>query len=255
MKLIIQNRLELSKCSFILVLAFSLLACNNDEKVGAPGPERLEGSLFGYVEMWDEYNELMPASCDSVKVTAVDSGVNVVTYSAEDGKYQLDSLFTGDYTVTCSKQGFGNSRVDVYFLGGNIPEFYGYSRLLQNSSTTFPVFELEVIDSLIYAVGEMFPAGTPDFPRYGVVFFGSDQEISPVHYDFFSFIWRIAENPFSFYLDYTSEPLPPSGTTLYARAYGIRADFWQDRYYDEDLGLDIFNTNPNGSEIATVTIP
>jgi hypothetical protein len=222
---------------------------------GKPGPERITGSVMGRVELLDEYNETMNYMRDSVKVTLIDSGIAAVAYTNQEGKYVIDNLYTGDITLKFSKEGFGTQQISDKFLGGNVPELFSLVTLFQHSSTTFPVFNLVIDNGLIYATGEMLPEPTPYFPRYGLVLISTSPDISPENYEIFSFIWGITENPFNFFLDYYSTPLPPSGTTIYARAYGLRQNYYQDRYHDDDLGLDIFNLNPNGSELVSITIP
>jgi hypothetical protein len=229
--------------------------CDKNDSQGKPGPERLEGSLMGRVEMKDEYNETLYGLLDSVKVMLVDSANPAVAYTNQDGKYIIDNLYTGNITLKFSKEGFGNKQVNGSFLGGNVPELFSLVTLFQHSSTTFPVFNLIIDNGLIYATGEMSPEPTSFFPRYGLVLISTSPDISPENYEIFSFIWGIAENPFTFYLDFYSSPLPPSGTTIYARAYGLRQDYYQDEYFDEDLGLAIFNLNPNSSELVSITIP
>src|SRR5208282_783346 len=102
-----------------VVCSIVLLFSTCKKEVGPAGPE-LSGTIMGFVTL---YNSLGERIADAKGVLVRIDGTNPRTVLTDSiGEYQLDSIKTGIYNITFSKDSFNTfKRIGQQFVGGSDP--------------------------------------------------------------------------------------------------------------------------------------
>jgi hypothetical protein len=222
---------------------------------GATGPY-LTGTLVGYVDLFDQYGELLPAStAGEVYLTSPSiSGWKDSTYVNTSGANTYSAtLTTGTYqfNVTTKTGGFGNLVINsMNFTGGGTQ--YNTTHLQLAQVPTFSVTGLSVstntsatnpaVTTTVTVVG-----GDIAKSRKAIIFFGSASTVSsnPATYLGYAFA-TVAPNSYTATTNIlcTSTLFPAgadSSMTIYLNAYPISYINGASAYTDVNTGKVIFN--------------
>lgn len=109
------------KVHIFLILVVSLLvsACEKDDK-----NELLTGKIIGYVELHDrygyDYNKDTISNHNGILVHFKSGNSNFKAYTDSSGRFEINNLETGTYTIQFSKDDYFDHKITGYqFVGGN----------------------------------------------------------------------------------------------------------------------------------------
>lgn len=235
---------------------------------GANGPA-LTGTVVGYVDLFDQYGELLPASAaGEIYLTSNNmSGWKDSTYVSSGGANTYTAaLTTGTYefNLTSKMGGFGNLQINsMNFVGGATQ--YNSTHLQMTQVPTFSVTNLLAAVSTSTnnpAITTTITVSSVDpvRSRKAIIFFGSATTVS--------------SNP-STYLGYTTATIGPntstvvvslncattlypngadSASTIFLNAYPISYSNGASAYLDPSTGKTIFNNIGSSVIPATPTV-
>ena len=240
-----------------VLLGFVILVAGCEGDQGPAGP-LLSGSLQGFVSLYDDEGDRIPDNT-GVMVTLEGSSHSTMTDSA--GRWQLNNVLTGTYTITYQKSEYFEERQEeLQYLGG------GTLHLARVGMYRFPIFEvmtLTVTGSLgsdaITAQGvvsALTPSWRPVLVVYGLT---KDVSVDPGRHVFFheSYSYPGVDTFRStIYLDSTTRSYYglTSGGSLYVRAYP--AGLGSLSRYDPVTGMYVpSHYGPTASPLDSVLIP
>lgn len=122
------------------LMCCALAACKDDV-----GTTLLDGTLSGKVVLYDALSQELD-SCDDVVVTAVNGKQEWSSLTNQRGRYQIDELETGTYTLQYQKEGYGIYKLYGYpFVGGEeASEVYDDVELVQEPAYYFKNLKVEM---------------------------------------------------------------------------------------------------------------
>ena len=240
---------------FALGIALLLVGCEGDQ--GPAGP-LLSGSLSGFVSLYDDEGDRV-ANCSGVAITL--DGTTSRTVTDSTGRWQLDGLPTGTYTIVYTKDGYFEERVEeLQFLGGGT---FHVARVGMYRFPTFEVIGLTVTgttgsDAITTegTVSALIPSWRPVLVVYGLT--RGVSVASGTHVFFHESYAYPGVQTFrsTIYLDGPTRSYYglPSGTWLYVRAYP--AGLGPLSRYDVTTGsYEPFHYGPTASPLDSVLIP
>ncbi|MDB5281549.1 MAG: hypothetical protein JWO06_624 [Bacteroidota bacterium] len=117
--------MKLSVRFAIAFVSLTILVQSCKKETGPQGPAgpALTGTLFGFVELYDQYGAKVIAGQNATTVTVTNaSGASTSTTTDSMGKYTFSNLSTGQYTFSASNPGYGSitGAAQGFLGGGNI---------------------------------------------------------------------------------------------------------------------------------------
>jgi hypothetical protein len=245
----------MTKFSYAFGLIVLILAACNDSQSPAPN---FKGTLTGEVSAMDEFENKMD-DLANFRIELEGSDPLLSTLSDSTGHFELTNIPTGTYDLKVSKQGYGDCIAQgIMILGGDLP-LYLYPRLYETSTTRIENIKLE-LDSLsdlyLKGIGSHNFVLTPQtyiFPTV-IYFIHTTPQVSSENF-LSSGTFIIKSESGSLCKDklWINSELFPSGTTIYAIAYGsIR---YNNSYYDIESNQYRYTGLGTASNVATYKIP
>jgi hypothetical protein len=253
-KNMIMKNLIVVYCLFIMILTG--VSCSKEGPMGPEGPAGpsgtgLTGSLVGWVALYTEYGVLVTDKSD-VTVTVDGAAVPTTAKTNSAGKFQFDNLSSGTYEIVFTKTGYATRRLSITFIGGSKPFYYTSVALSQQTTTVTSGLILSVSGTSINYQMTVSPAIPSGSLRYVRIFVGNSNAVSSSNY-----LTTLSFGSSSTTPSITSTPnkgLFPSGTTLYAVAYGEAYSSYS--FPDAITGNGVFSTiGSTGSNIASIIVP
>ena len=248
---------------FILLLGLLWMhGCEVEGPAGIDGPW-VTGTLQGTIDVTDEFGrDIEDKSGFTVKV----ENTSLSATTDQDGYWRIDSLQTGTYDISCSKQGFVTSRVVAYsFIGGGTATLgTNYPRIFPVSTTEIGNLTLEMQEQDVITVrARIYPLPNQEQPRMIRLFLYHTSEVSHDRYlytDYLAPYYRDVDANGFFTYDiptwYFSRDFDVDNiSTYYGKAYGMS---WYDfGYPDIHTGLYVYpSLNLDGaSGVAILTVP
>ena len=236
------------------VLALSLFGCKGDR--GPEGPS-LSGSIQGTVVLFDEFGDRMQ---DNSGVTIVVEEAALSTTSASTGRWDIQSIPTGIYTLTFAKSAFSTRKlVSVQFVGGGTL-YLNAVQLIELPHFTVPQIAASLVPgSTIVTIRGTVSSAHSDGRRI-MILFSNIREIShdPVTY---LNTWMISAMPDSINFN-TSAPIldidliKPKLTAgkLYVIAYSLSGTGPLFNYHPLMQNLEITNLGSVPSNLDSVLV-
>ena len=246
---------------FALVSLLLLTSCNKKGDPGPTGPvgpagSFLSGDLIGYCYADNQYGPL-PVDNSGITVTAEGSGVFARTDSS--GRFILNNLHTGTYTISYSKSGYGTWKSQGF-------QFVGGGQALIGSAYIYKLPDYNVLnlkastDSIGYLdiKGTFSKSISAYYPNYVLLFFSKSSDVSsdPNHYLFTNQFYLNSQG-ITFQYDlptyYLSNQGLTRGQTLYVIAYGASNS---NSYLDISTGKYVYpNISTNSSNVTSFIVP
>ena len=234
--------------SISIILFIVICSCKKTESSSTS----LTGTLKGTITLQDDFGtDITDKSGTTISV--IDSVTLLSAVTDIDGNYQIDNLPTGRYDISFSKTGYGDKFVHNYvFVGGLYPQIRS-TNLTKISTTLVTDLAVTVSSGTSMTINCTISPEIPAGKYRDIIFFlGNNSSVTSTNY---LEIIRWGTNTNTFSRDFTiNKTIFPSGTTLYAIAYG------EAKYgyvaIDIESGLLIHSTiNPTGSNVASITVP
>ena len=222
---------------------------------GPPGPN-LTGSIRGFVYLKKE-----DGTFETIRngVIARLEGTTIADTSDSTGRWRLDSVSSGSYTVAFSRTGYSTMKFPGTQIVGN-GEYYIYPTLLQNSGfnvtslTTFRTPTSLILNGTISSKSHDF--------RLVYLFLSRTNTVSPTEYTQLSVIMMNKDTTmFADTLTRTAMNAAGflSGTSFYMAAYGMNFDYPPQRdlysYIEPSTGSRSFPGLSNTPKLLSATVP
>jgi hypothetical protein len=257
------NLMKTNRYYNVAILMLGLVwmqACEVEGPAGIDGPW-VTGTLEGTIIVTDEFGVgIEDKSGFTVKVE--NTFLSAVT--DQDGYWRIDSLHTGTYNITCSKQGFVTSRYIAYsYIGGGTANLNSFFWMSLPSTTEIEDLTLEMQEQDVITIhARIYPLPSREQTRMVRLFLYHTTEVSYDQYlytgYFVPYYRDIDENGY-FTLDISALYLSQDFNldkinTYYGKAYGISCNDMG--YPDINTGLSIYpSLNLEGaSNVATLSV-
>ena len=213
------------------------------------------GTLTGFVTTLDQYGYRVAADASGVTVS-LNNGANTATDA--NGKYEFDSLKSGNYTATYSQTGYGtNMAIDFNFIGGG-------TTIRSASISRIPSFQLFNVTDSTTSTGNNGPGvfikgmdTVDNNARSVAVFVGSNALVSSAPANFLvadvAGTIKAGQGTFSVFISSRvfSDAGLPSGSTAYLAVYPISASTTS--YADPATGRNVY-TSVSALPSATLSV-
>ena len=139
------NNLKIIFSMLMITFAIINFGCKGDTGPAGPVGPTLSGTLTGLVVLTDT-NGVQPTNRSGISVSI--DGTSLSTTTDSTGKWTFNSLSTGTYAITISKNNYGmTKRINFQFVGG------GTTYVGQDFLSAVPSFN---ISNLSYTAGNQF---------------------------------------------------------------------------------------------------
>jgi len=230
-----------------IVLSVALLSsssCNKEEECEYPNLTMAD--ISGNVLLFDDAEEGLDKSGMAVTIYDATGIIPVFTDTTdENGKYTLEDVPFGIYTLYYQKEGYGTLLFGVDHkndckLVTDVQKLY----LGQRSTTNITALSAATVAAHVEIELSVYPAGTPENQRYLRLFFNNESDVSNSSYSFQSGLLFTETDGLSISLSVSelhSFGLI-SGQIAYIKAYGD--SFYSNEYFDVVLERSVYpNTN------------
>ena len=219
-------------------------SCKKEEECEYPNLTMAD--IKGTVQLFDDAEEGLDKS--GMAVTIFDaSGITPAFTDTSDanGNYTLKDVPFGVYTLYFQKQGYGTLLFGVDHknecrLSTDVQKLY----LGQKSTTNITSYSAATVAAHVELEITVYPAGTPENPRYLRLFFNDGSDVSNSAYVYQSGLLFTESNTLSVSLSVGELHGFGfiSGQLMYSKAYGD--SFYSNEYFDVVLERSIYpNTN------------
>jgi hypothetical protein len=200
---------------------------------GATGPQgpaglALNGDIIGFVHRYDTYGNRQFTGLDNVTVS-IDNTAFTTTTDAT-GRYSFGNMPTGTYSITYSKSGYGNDRLQgIPHVGGGSSTYLTTVKL--SPVTTFFPITLNASSSAVTGITVTGNMNSNDIYDRRIAFFiGFSNSTSSATTNYIDIEGgTVVANGTSFTYNISKQALnnlgAVAGTTLYIRAYGINGSY------------------------------
>jgi len=139
----------------IITLLVGLLGCEGEKGPQGPAGPQLTGNLIGFVKLYDlQGNRLADAAGVTITVTETEQTTTTDAY----GKWTIEDLLTGTYSIRIEKTGYGVYIQPSYSFVGNGDEIFEPTMFYDDWDRSEPVVYLGQIPT--YSVNQII--ATPD---------------------------------------------------------------------------------------------
>ena len=246
-----KKNFNLSFSLSILVFIILISACTKETTTVAP---QITGTMMGWATLYDEFGNRIQ-NRGGVLLTIEGTTPLITTTTDPTGKYQVDNLPQGTYNIICTKSGYATFKaMGIAFVGGDTPKLQNVS--LTQPSTTKISFITVTKDTLNKDFVFQFTASTnvPSGTNFNIkIYLSSSESVTSLNYQSV-LIYGLKSGSASLKLNINPDVhIFPSGTTVYAIAYG---DTYTDpSYVDLYSGLTIYpGLNSQPSNVASVVM-
>lgn len=245
-------------CLTIAILSAIALFPGCTGEKGPAGPV-LTGSLTGFIVLNDEYGS---DKFDHSGATVAISELNLSTISDSLGKWTIEGLTTGTYTLIINKIGYGGYVVYGLPFAGGGADYYG-KRSLYELPSYYPVaVTLDSVDTdYIHITAALSAPGEKGKRRSLVYFVGETPDVnySPDKYvlddAYISFKADTALTKARIYTE-DLELKGLKGKTVYVIAYASSYPQYNNYYTDIHTGKKIYcSLHPQPSNVLAVPLP
>ena len=188
---------------------------------GPPGPT-LTGTIRGFVTLRKENGTFDPIRN---KVSVLIEGTAITDTSDSTGRWQLDSVSSGSYTIAFSRPGYSTMKYfGLQFIGNG--EMYLYPTLLQ--ATSFNVTSILIFRSPTATILNGTISSASADGRLVYLYISKSNTVSSTNFTYLSIV-QVKPNLTAFSDTLTRTAMNaagfPSGTTMYIAAYGMNIDY------------------------------
>ncbi|AMQ56925.1 carboxypeptidase-like regulatory domain-containing protein [Algoriphagus sanaruensis] len=237
------------KLGYILVLGLLCSSCGNSEN---PDTLPTSGAITGSVLLFGEGSASLPPA--GMKVSIENSSPPIEATTDNAGKFTLENVPFGTYTLSYEKEGFGTYKKPEIVHEAVISPISITPSLGQLSSTQVIEVRMEKSGSSLITYVTTNPAASINSRRYIRYFFGTTPNVSASNYTAYSETYVVQDTPYyrTFAPSQLSQlGLNPTGT-IYMRVYGD--SFFSNDYLDPVTKKRVFpNLNPNTVAAKSVT--
>lgn len=235
-----------------LLSVILISACQKGDQ-GPAGPA-LEGSIHGFVYLFNENGSRL-ANHGGVTVTVGAQGPSAISDSL--GKWMIQGLTTGIYSMTYSKSGYGTWKEPTVQFSGGGDYYSGVISLYQLPSIAVLTF---AVDTTTSGLTRLILSGTiSQTDGQVVVFFHTSPDVSSEPTDnIYTYATSTYNNSATFNAGVSVYQLNRagifSGMTLYLKAYPSSVSF--SNFSDPSTGRPVYpNIGSIGSSVVSVTVP
>jgi hypothetical protein len=236
----------------IFVLSIFIISSCSKENDSISNPKTI-ADIIGIVDLFDE-NINIPDSGMHVKIEGLQPEFSAT--SDLNGKYILQGIPFGTYTLIYEKQGFG-----TFKNFGVEHNNTGSSTILSNGLSKISTTEVINLDAVSYEFQinisfKIYPAGSNNDIRYVRLFYGDSSSVSDENYTYFTPKLSLKYDQFELTLSQNDfiEMGFSSNTTVFIKIYGDT--YFSNDYYDQDLGIFVFpNLNKNSADAVSFIVP
>jgi hypothetical protein len=239
---------------FVALILFMASCSTEDKEIIPEIPTK--GTIEGSVNLYDE--KTGPLDNSGMKVTVEGLTPKISTLTDEEGRYRLEEVPFGTYTLVFEKEGYGTyKRFNIKHAVSESSTFVlNAPSLGQKSSTKITKVEATVSGEDVTLSVTTETNSNISNPLYVRYFMSTSATVSSEDYMFDSETLWIAINPkeFTWSRSVLEERGFTSGQTVYVRVYGN--SFWSNEYIDVDLNKKIFpNLNKNTVSAVSFVVP
>lgn len=236
----------------VCIMSFIQTGCKSKDEAVAPV---ITGSLIGSIALFD-LNGNSVANLSNTQITL--EGKNVTAKTDSTGRWKLQGVAEGTYTLVFSKNGYGSRKIINYHFAGIDSVDVGLTSLYQYPG--YWIYNLSPVSTVsgISIYGRFIGSWSLSY-RNIRLFFGKSLSVSsdPAQYVFSAGI-ALDPSASEFYTSISQQILTDngfaSGKEIFVAAYS--EGFIPNSYTDPVTGRQIYpNINPNISNRINVTIP
>ena len=220
-----------------LVVLFGISSCSKEE---TPPPEpTILYDISGSVNLYNEGTTQQSGS--GMVVTVLGTDPIIFDETDVDGKFSLQEVEKGTYTLSFEKSGFGTFKLFDIEHTGNEPTIITSSPSLgEKSTTSVSILIARVTNDTLELNTSLKQNANIDNPRYVRVLFGKNSDLSAEKYDYYFPVYVKEINPFT--IKYSSAELIAMGFQKGDKVYvNVAGDsFFSNDYDDPELERQIF---------------
>lgn len=228
------------KLVYILVFGLLCSSCGNSEN---PDTLPTSGAITGSVLLFGEGSaSLLPAG---MQVSIENSNQLIKATTDNSGKFTLENVPFGTYTLSYEKEGFGTYKKPEVLHEAVLTPITITPSLGQLSTTQVTEVRMERSGSTLITYVTTDPVGSINSRRYIRYFFGTTPDVSSTKYTAYSETYVVQDTPY--YRTFAASQLTQLGInptgTIYMRVYGD--SFFSNEYLDSNTKKMVFpNLNP-----------
>ena len=226
-------------------LAGLITSCKKE--TGPAGPD-LTGSILGYVTL---YNSLGDKILNTKGVSVyIDGATPKTVYTDSIGEYKLDSIKTGIYNITFSKDSFSTyKKIGQQFVGGSDPLISNVILYVPSVNSVSNLNLAVTGNSHVTASGNLSHPGYYGYYRYYISYNSLVNDTNYVYTGTFNVAGLTLNN------EIINTDAFPSGSTIYLIIYGISTG---DAGYIDVTNGDTYYPSINNkqpSNVASIVVP
>ncbi len=239
-----------------LMSLLGIWSCGGNSDDPKPPDPPTAANITGSVNLYDE--GIIEVDNSGMKIIVVGGTPEISANTDADGKFTLNDVPFGDYSIKYEKTGYGTYRifgVDHKDTGGptDITEI---PSLGQVSTTKVTDLTVSVSGDEATIPTTTDPAGNSGNTRYLRYFFHTDNTVSNITYTTVSETFEAKINPSNHKVSKSdlNDMGFASGSTVFVKAYG--ESFYSNDYEDPDSDNMIFpNLNENSADAVSFVVP
>ncbi len=230
-------------CQAIIFLNYCTSKKNTTVQEYPALPQNVEGFVF----LCNEFGQFQQ---NNSGVTVFLDSTSFTTTTDTVGKFTLQNVPAGNYTITFTKSGYGTYKSSYSdYLGGETYQLPTTS-LYATPTTTVTGLSAQIVDSVVQVSGVLSPAGSETQPRSALLFASLSPSVSPDNYTQAFIAYEDTGSSINFSPVLSSFS---SGQMVYLVAYGASANSY---YKNPVTGKLVYPfVGSTASNVATVVAP